>query len=85
MQTQKLRVAYNVRDLRAPYLTPSHYVRSPPSHGAVKISLKEMLCRLMQHDKMFRQHVIAVSDEWKLGKLHNKQADVLRDITDGDK
>jgi len=85
MQTAKLRAAYNVTVLKAPYLVPTHYVRSPPSHGAVKISLKEVLCRLMQHDKLFRQHVIASSDEWKLGLLHNKKAEFLRDITDGDK
>ena len=85
MQTAKLRAAYNVNVLQAPYLIPTHFVASPNSHGAVKISLKEILCRLMQHDKPFRQAVIAASDEWKLGLLHNKKADVLRDITDGDK
>ena len=85
MQTAKLRAAYNVKVLKAPYLIPTHFVRSPPSHGAVKISLKAMLCRLMQHDKPFRQYIIAVSDQWKLGLLHNKKAEFLRDITDGEK
>ena len=28
---------------------------------------------------------MATSDEWKSGKLHNKPADVLADITDGSK
>ena len=83
MQTPKLRNAYNIKALRAPFITPTLY--TPNDKTAVKISLKSILGRLMQHDKIFRQGVIAKSDEWKLGKLHNVKADVLRDISDGDK
>jgi len=83
MQTPKLRDAYNIKALRVPFLSPTLY--TPNDKTAVKISLKAVLSRLMQHDKMYRQHVIAKSNEWKLGLLHNVKATVLRDISDGDK
>ena len=86
LQTPALRKTYNCKTLGVPYLTPTLYMKTPNSKvQAVKISLKEMLCRLMQHDRQFRTLVIAKSDEWKLGLLHNVEAEDLRDISDGDK
>ena len=52
-------------------------------YGSVGISIINSIARLMQHDSEICEQIMAASDRWEEGSLHNTQAAVFGDITDG--
>ena len=84
--TQAQRDAYLKNSLKAPYISPMPFNKSAPEElrkNAAKLSISQLIARIMQNDIKARQLIIAKSNEWMEGNLHNKRAEVLTDITDG--
>ena len=84
--SQKARDAYLIQVLKLPYIKPMPYDTSAPEEYrkfAAKLSMSQLIERLMQHDAKARQLIIAKSDEWMIGDKHNVRATEYADITDG--
>ena len=82
--SQKARDAYLIQVLKLPYIKPMPYGTSAPEEYrkfAAKLSMSQLIERLMQHDAKARQLIIAKSDEWMIGDKHNVRATEYADIT----
>ena len=73
MQSKKKRIAYALKEMQVPYIIPSYYGKGIGDRAA-KLSLVELLERLLKNDPRARKCIIDVSDEWKKGKLHMLQS-----------
>ena len=70
-----------VRNLRQPGKKLDY--KDVKNHGSVGISIIQSLARLMQNDAQLCAQIIAASDQWKEGGLHNEEATVFGDVVDG--
>jgi hypothetical protein len=84
--SQAARDAYLLKVVKIPYIKPTPFNPSSPEEFrkfAAKLSISQLLERIMQHDEKARKLIIAKSDEWMIGDKHNVRATVYADITDG--
>ena len=84
--SQAARDAYLLKVVKIPYIKPMPFNPSSPEEFrkfAAKLSISQLVERIMQHDAKARQLIIAKSDEWMIGDKHNIRATVYADITDG--
>ena len=84
--SQAARDAYLLKVVKIPYIKPMPFNPSSPEEFrkfAAKLSISQLLERIMQHDERARKLIIAKSDEWMIGDKHNVRATVYADITDG--
>ena len=84
--TQDNRDRYLINTLKVPYVEPMPFNRSAPEElrkYAAKLSISQLIGRILQHDAKARKLIIAKSDEWMTGELHNVKADTYADISDG--
>jgi hypothetical protein len=84
--SQAARDAYLLKVVKIPYIKPMPFNPSSPEEFrkfAAKLSISQLLERIMQHDEKARKLIIAKSDEWMIGDKHNVRATVYADITDG--
>ena len=83
VEVQKLPVVEpRVRNLRQPGSKIDY--KDVKNHGSVGFSIVNTLARLMQNDSDICEQIIAASDEWKTGSLHEVRAAQFFDITDGE-
>ena len=85
-QSQAARDAYLLRVVKVPYIKPMPFSPSAPEEFrkfAAKLSISQVLERIMQHDAKARKLIISKSDEWMIGEKHNVPATQYADITDG--
>ena len=84
-QSQERRDAYLIKTLKLPYIKPVPYTDDLEEFKkyAAKFSVREVLGRLLQHDRKARKLIVTKSVEWMKGDKHNVKSDVLTDITDG--
>ena len=75
-------VQKRVRNLQSPGKSVSS--KDMKRHGTVGFSLVDILTRVMQNDRKACADIIAKSDQWKTGDMHEKLADAYRDIDDGE-
>ena len=84
-QSEAMRDAYLTKTLKIPYIKPMPYTTDVDEFHkfAAKLSLRDVLGRILQHDSEARKIIKAKSDEWMRGDKHMIKADVYTDITDG--
>ena len=85
-QSQAARDAYLLRVIKVPYIKPMPFSPSAPEEFrkfAAKLSISQVLERIMQHDAKARKLIISKSDEWMIGDKHNIPTTQYADITDG--
>lgn len=82
--SQKMRDHYLINTVKVPYVEPSDYSPLPEFRKhAAKMSLAQVLGRILQNDKAARDAIIAKSEEWKSGIHHRVRATQFADITHG--
>ncbi|KOO29916.1 hypothetical protein Ctob_014866, partial [Chrysochromulina tobinii] len=72
--SQAARDAYLLKVVKIPYIRPMPFNPSSPEEFrkfAAKLSISQLLERIMQHDEKARKLIIAKSDEWMIGDKHN--------------
>jgi hypothetical protein len=84
-QSEAMRDAYLIKTLKMPYIEPVPYTEDIDEFRkfAAKLSLREVVGRILQHDPQARKLIKAKSDEWMQGDKHMIKSDVYTDITDG--
>ena len=84
-QSEAMRDAYLIKTLKMPYIKPMPYTEDVDEFRkfAAKLSLREVVGRILQHDPQARKLIKAKSDEWMKGEKHMVKSDTYTDITDG--
>ena len=84
-QSEAMRDAYLIKTLKMPYIEPVPYTEDIDEFRkfAAKLSLREVVGRILQHDAQARKLIKAKSDEWMKGEKHMIKSDIYTDITDG--
>ena len=84
-QSEAMRDAYLTKTLKIPYIKPMPYTTDVDEFHkfAAKLSLRDVLGRILQHDSEARKIIKAKSDEWMKGEKHMVKSDTYTDITDG--